>query len=65
LLATPASHAAETFLRERCADRFADSAQREIVATLKRLRPQYLTLWKYSYAHHRFVQYPNDHVTNR
>jgi hypothetical protein len=49
-----------SILRERFAHKFADIDQREIVDTLKRLRPQYLTLWKYSDAHHRFVQYPGE-----
>lgn len=36
-----------------------DIDNREIVDTLKRLCPQYLTLWKFSVAHHGFIQYPD------
>ena len=35
-----------------------DIADRELVDTLKRLRPKYLTLWKWSYEHRRFLEYP-------
>jgi len=37
-----------------------DIDNREIVDTLKRLRPQYLRLWKWSEANHRFLEYPNE-----
>jgi hypothetical protein len=38
----------------------ADIDNREIVDTLKRLRPQYLTLWKWSDAYNRFLEYPTE-----
>jgi hypothetical protein len=38
----------------------ADIDNREVVDTLKRLRPQYLTLWKWSEEHHRFLEYPTE-----
>lgn len=37
-----------------------DIADREIVDTIKRLSPQYLTLSKFSRSHHRFVRYPDE-----
>lgn len=37
-----------------------DIADREIVDTIKRLSPQYLTLSKFSRAHNRFVLYPDE-----
>lgn len=37
-----------------------DIDNREVVDTLKRLRPQYLTLWKWSEEHHRFLEYPTE-----
>jgi hypothetical protein len=33
-------------------------SDREIVATLKRLTPKYLTIWKYSETHRRSIPYP-------
>jgi hypothetical protein len=38
----------------------ADIDNREVVDTLKRLRPQYLTLSKWSEEHHRFLEYPTE-----
>lgn len=38
----------------------ADIDNREVVDTLKRLQPQYLTLWKWSEEHHRFLKYPTE-----
>lgn len=38
----------------------ADIDNREVVDTLKRLRPQYLTLWKWSDEHHGFLEYPTE-----
>lgn len=38
----------------------ADIDNREIVDTLKRLRPQYVTLWKWSDANRRFLEYPTE-----
>jgi hypothetical protein len=40
--------------------KFADINNREIVDTLKRLRPRYITLWKWSDQHRRFLQYPEE-----
>jgi len=37
---------------------FSDTDNRETVDTLKRLRPQYLTLWKWNDEHRRFIEYP-------
>jgi hypothetical protein len=37
-----------------------DVADREIVEALKRLRPQYVTLWKWSSAKRWFIEYPNE-----
>ncbi len=37
-----------------------DIADREIVDTIKRLSPQYLTLRKFSQPHHRFLRYPDE-----
>jgi hypothetical protein len=37
-----------------------DIDNREIVDTLKRLRPQYLTLWKFSQPSRRFLEYPTE-----
>lgn len=48
-----------SMLRTRFADQFPDINEREIVDTLKRLCPKYLTLWKYSAAHHGVIQYPD------
>jgi hypothetical protein len=38
----------------------ADIDNREVVDTLKRLRPQYLTLSKWSESNHRFLEYPTE-----
>jgi hypothetical protein len=40
--------------------KFADIDNREIVDTLKRLRPRYITLWKWNDQHRRFLQYPDE-----
>jgi predicted nucleotide-binding protein len=40
--------------------RFEDITHRELEDTLKRLRPKYLTLWKWSDDQHRFIEYPTD-----
>lgn len=45
-----------TMLRQK----FSDIDNREIVDTLKRLRPKYLTLWKWSDQQRRFLQYPDE-----
>ncbi len=39
---------------------FGDIDNQEIVNTLKRLRPKYLTLWKWNDQHRRFLQYPDE-----
>jgi hypothetical protein len=44
----------ETFFRPK----FPDVADPELVDTLKRLRPKYLTLWKWGFDQGRFVEYP-------
>jgi hypothetical protein len=49
-----------SILRERFSDRFPDIDDREVVDTLKRLSPRYITLRKYSAARHGFVRYPDD-----
>jgi hypothetical protein len=41
---------------------FPDITHREIIDTLKRLEPQYLTLWKYGSAFARLVQYSQDEI---
>lgn len=44
---------------------FADITNREIIDTLKRLEPQYLTLWKYGSAFARLVQYSQDEIDDQ
>ena len=39
-----------------------DIANREIIDTLKRLEPQYITLWKFSQAHARLLQYSKEEI---
>ena len=38
----------------------ADIDNREVVDTLKRLQPHYLTFWKWSEEHHGFLEYPTE-----
>ncbi len=40
--------------------KFGDIDNQELVDTLKRLRPKYLTLWKWNDQQRRFLQYPDE-----
>jgi len=49
-------------VRERVAEGFPNLGPADLIDTLKRLEPRYITLWKYSEAHSRLLQYSRGEI---